>query len=181
MTKELERVLSTKWTAEEEMLYLRLMIQGRKEGKMGERFKTGFYKEVVVDMKKVFPDRPYSSSRLNTKRAEWKRKWDWFIRLFGKIGFSFNEDNGWFSVEPQNWEDMREGPLRECWWFKDHPMPYKAELEQLFSKSMATGAYARRSAVKKAVIDEEEDTAAGEDEEEGEPIPWPLSDDEETY
>ena len=46
---------------------------------------------------------------------------------------------------------------------------------------MATSTYARRSVVKKAIIDKEEDTAAGENKEEGEPIPQPLSNDKETY
>ena len=56
-----------KWSAKEERKYLDLLKEGKKAGRMGERFKADFYKECVAIMKPEFP--LVNSDRLNSKRA----------------------------------------------------------------------------------------------------------------
>jgi len=130
-----------KWEEKEEVMYLDLMKEGRRTGRFGERFKSEFFKECVDLMKPQFPH--ITIDRLNSKRAQWKSKWDLFLKLFNKTGYSFDEESGYFSAEPQNWKELRKSHLKECCWFEKNPMPYKRDLEEVFSKSMATGALAR--------------------------------------
>ena len=120
------------------------MKDGKRTGRMGERFKPAFFKEVVAAMKKAFPNIIISSSRLNSKRSYQKKKWELFLKLYGKTGYSFNQDNGWFYAEPQNQKNLKEGPLKDYYQFKDNAMPYYRDLEEIFSKLTATGRMARR-------------------------------------
>lgn len=129
------------WTSKEERLYLDLLKEGKRTGRMGERFKAEFFKECVERMKPDFPH--VSMERLNSKRAGWKSKWDLFLKLFQKTGYTYDEETGYFSAEPENWEELASGPLKDCCWFRQHPMPYKSDLEEIFSKLMATGNLAR--------------------------------------
>ncbi|KAK5214711.1 hypothetical protein LTR96_011683 [Exophiala xenobiotica] len=129
------------WSPEEEMLYLSLMKEGRRQGRHGERFKAEFWKECLERMKLSFPRT--SIKRLNSKRAKWKETWSVFLKLYHKSGFAYDEETGWFDAEDEVWETMKEGPLAKCYYFKSHPMLYKKELEEIFGKSTATGAFAR--------------------------------------
>ena len=88
------------WTEEEEVLYLSLMKEGQRTGRQGERFKAEFWKECVTRMTPKFPH--VNQDRLNSKRAYWKRKWDLFLKLYDKTGYSYDEETGWFSAEAEN-------------------------------------------------------------------------------
>ena len=129
------------WVEAEERFYLDLLKEGRRPGRMDEGSKQAFFKECVDRMKPSYSH--VSAGRLNSKRAAWKAKWDLFLRLFGKTGFSFDEETGWFSAEDENWDALAKGPLKECCWFRRNRMPYYHDLEEVFSKSAATGILAQ--------------------------------------
>ena len=67
------------WSPAEEEMYIGLMIEGRRQGQMGERFKPVFFKECVKKMLPRFPNT--NVARLNSKRASWRKTYRLFLKL----------------------------------------------------------------------------------------------------
>ena len=86
------------WSSQEEELYLSLLKEGMATGEYGERFKADFHRRCLDRMKPQFPHT--NAYRLNLKRAFWRKKWTLFQKLYGKTGWSFSEETGYFTAEP---------------------------------------------------------------------------------
>ncbi|KIX00028.1 uncharacterized protein Z518_10955 [Rhinocladiella mackenziei CBS 650.93] len=166
-----------KWTEREERYYLDLMKDGRRRGRHGERFKPEFWKECVVKMKHLFPHT--TAARLNSKRTDWRRKWTRFMKLYQKTGFAYNEATGWFDAEEENWNNLKDRPLADYYYFKDNRMIYKQDLEIIFGKSTATGAFAPSRFVQDNHESDEEEKEehdiTQEEIDSAEPVEWPDS------
>ena len=142
------------WTPAEERYYVDYLVQGKRQGEKGEDFKSPFFKAAVREMQLTFPYT--TSSRLNSKRAEWKRKFGWYLKLLIKTGYTFNQETGWFHAEPECWDTLQSSGLGDLLYFRSNPMTFHREFHEIWGDNIAKGKVARAARARYLAITEGE-------------------------
>src|SRR5277367_2022391 len=133
------------WTPEAERFYLDLMLHGVVTGKrIDGTFKDTFWNYCISEFAQRHDLRTLTKDQLNTKRADWKKRWRIFHTLSNPSGWSVDDD-GRLQASDEAWEEQirREEAVK---WFRRNTLRRRDELRDLFyTKSLQSYVTAKGS------------------------------------